>query len=250
MARDRRKKALYEVIGRGQLKSKYSKKLDKLHPDRVEQKRPVEQESTVQVPEEITGWPTKPKIIQFNAGRINISMPYQLSVAVVLGILLLILIFFRFGQWTTARLYSADPTAGTEQSRQATAGRITEPSAATAELSETVLPPGDRTTDAVISASSNRIVIQQYRVRADLEPVKEYFAGFNIATEIRRKDNSYFLVTREKYDNPNREGTNGYEVKQRIVKLGADYKAPEGYETFGGKDRQPFHDAYGMKFED
>jgi len=30
------------------------------------------------------------------------------------------------------------------------------------------------------------------------------------------------------------------------VKIGADYKAPQGFGSFGTK---PFHDAYGMKFD-
>jgi hypothetical protein len=36
-------------------------------------------------------------------------------------------------------------------------------------------------------------------------------------------------------------------MKQRIVELGATYVAPEGYESFG---KQPFHDAYGRKFDE
>ncbi len=57
----------------------------------------------------------------------------------------------------------------------------------------------------------------------------------------------YYLVTKEKYDNPERSGTDGSKAKQDIIKLGAAYKAPQGYGTFGPK---PFHDAYGMRFDD
>jgi hypothetical protein len=77
--------------------------------------------------------------------------------------------------------------------------------------------------------------------------VKDYFAGFGIETEVRHINNWYYLVTKDKYDNPEKPGTDGYAAKQKIIELGADYKAPAGYGTFGPK---PFHDAYGMRFED
>jgi hypothetical protein len=80
-----------------------------------------------------------------------------------------------------------------------------------------------------------------------LEPVKEHFAQFGIETEIKRIDEWYYLVTKDKYDNPQKPGTDGYLARQRIIELGAQYKAPPGYETFG---KEPFHDAYGMKFDD
>jgi len=80
-----------------------------------------------------------------------------------------------------------------------------------------------------------------------LEPVKQYFASFGIETEIRQVGSWYYLVTKDKYENPERPGTEGYVAKERIIKLGANYKAPPGYESFG---TQPFHDAYGMRFDD
>jgi hypothetical protein len=80
-----------------------------------------------------------------------------------------------------------------------------------------------------------------------LEPAKQYFADKGIETEIRKSGDAYLLVTKEKYDNPERPGTDGYAAKQKIIELGAQYKAPQGFDQFGTK---PFHDAYGMKFDD
>jgi len=102
-------------------------------------------------------------------------------------------------------------------------------------------------TELAESKGNNRIVIQEYQVRAHLEPVKKYFDQSGIETEIRKIGGTYYLVTREKYENPGRAGTDGYVAKQRIIAVGAQYKAPQGYETFA---RNLFKDAYGMKFDD
>ena len=96
----------------------------------------------------------------------------------------------------------------------------------------------------------NRIVIQTLQLRSHLEPVKQYFASFGVETEIKKVDNWYYLVTENKYDNPEKPGTNGYFAKQRIIELGAGYKAPTGYESFRRGDKMPFHDAFGMNFDD
>jgi hypothetical protein len=84
-------------------------------------------------------------------------------------------------------------------------------------------------------------------LREHLEPVRLYFAEKGIETEIRRIGDRYYLVTSQKYDNPEREGTEGYQAKQKIIETGAGYKSPPGYESFGTR---PFSDAYGMRFDD
>jgi hypothetical protein len=77
--------------------------------------------------------------------------------------------------------------------------------------------------------------------------VKQFYTENGVETEIRKIGGMYYLVTTSKYENPEKQGTDGYLAKQKIIELGAKYKAPQGYETFGTK---PFHDAYGMKFDD
>ena len=54
-------------------------------------------------------------------------------------------------------------------------------------------------------------------------------------------------MTVDKYDNPDRPGTDGSVAKQKIIELGTKYKAPTGYESFAPN---LFKDAYGMRFDE
>jgi len=231
MVRNPSKKALYEVVG----KAGAGKNLEPLH-------RFVSDSagSGGQIVQPAMQWPKRPRMIQINAGRLEISMPYQLAVAIVMLVILLFLVAYRLGQ-----------NAG-----QSNTAAIVDLPAAAQQKSPTVLkvpteikkqPIAVKKAKPAGSKYRNRIVIQTYPLRAHLEPVRQYFAKNGIATEIKKIGDRYFLVTGEKYQNPERPGTNGYLAKQRIIELGAKYKAPHGRETFGSR---PFHDAYGMKFDD
>jgi hypothetical protein len=57
---------------------------------------------------------------------------------------------------------------------------------------------------------------------------------------------SYFLQTKNRYNNPGTPGTDGYKALQKIIEVGAKYKgqAPPGYVTFAPNF---FSDAYGKK---
>jgi len=96
------------------------------------------------------------------------------------------------------------------------------------------------------SAGDHVIVIVQYRQKGDLEPVMNYFTVNGIATEIEKRGSYYFLVTKDKFQNPQKQGTDGYLAKNKIKEIGTKYKAPPGFETFGSV---PFQDAYGMKLK-
>jgi len=243
MARYRKKIPLYEAIIKTRPKSRRGKAL---HPEKSDKGESATAEPAFQVPEAPVRWPRKPKTMQFNAGRIEISMPYQLAIVLLLGVVLLILVVFRLGQITYLSSQEAVGSGAkmSKAARQTPTGRTqipkviekTAPELSAAEKAKPVKLKGN-----------NRIVIQTYHLRDHLEPVKQYFAGFGIETELRKIDNRWFLVTKDKYENPERRGTDGYLAKQRIIELGAKYKAPEGYGTFGPK---PFHDAYGMRFND
>ena len=93
-------------------------------------------------------------------------------------------------------------------------------------------------------AGDHVIVIMTYRLRRDLEPVKDYFAGNGIATNIEKQGDYYYLLTAEKFKSPKQRDSDGFYALEKIKRIGADYKAPSGYETFGA---EPFQDAYGMK---
>ncbi len=231
-------------MGRNRPKSRFSKLLERLHPKKPEPIiRPI-----VSIPQKMAQWPMKPKILQFNAGRIEISAPYQLVIALLLGLILLVLVFFRLGQ-----IYERASTKSA--AKMPKGGQKVTPAFSTG-TPQVVTKPIEKTTpvavpavkaEAAESTGNNRIVVQIYQFRAHLEPVKQYFADNGIETEIRKIGEMYYLVTSNKYESPEKPGTEGYSTKQKIIELGAKYKAPQGYETFGA---QPFHDAYGMRFDD
>jgi len=243
MARIRRKKALYEVISRSRPKPGVTGP-----PPAPEEKPPRDEqgtgESVKQKPPGTTQWPTRPRIVQFNAGRVEFSMPYQLAVAVLLGIVFLVLLFYRLGQWSVSEIQkpnTADMTAvpdGIEVPRPGPGEAVGQPQP---------LPPAAPAADT----GDHVIVLVEYARRADLVPVQRHFAEYGVETEIVPKsDGGYYLWTKSRYGNPERPGTDGYveirKAKQRIVRIGALYKgrAPENYETFAP---HYFSDAYGMK---
>ena len=94
------------------------------------------------------------------------------------------------------------------------------------------------------STGDHIIVIVQYASSRDLEPVKKYFADNGIKTRIENKGDYYLLTTKNKYQNPKRQGTDGYKILQKIKEVGKKYKAPSGYEPFSST---PFQDAYPKK---
>lgn len=91
----------------------------------------------------------------------------------------------------------------------------------------------------------NVIVIQGIATsrEAELKPVQEFFARNGIATEIIRRNNYSLLATAQRFENPDRPGTDGYEMKQKIRQLGKQYVTQTGDTKFGV---EPFKDAYGM----
>lgn len=238
MAHNREKKALYEVMSKITWPKPHADK--GLEPPPQEQ--PVEEPRRDEHPiaklatPARARWLNKPRMVQYNTGRIEISMPYQLAIALLLGLIVLVLIAFRLGQGSKEITGPDVKNTTVGAPRAAAPAREKAPAPPVVQKVELAKPKGD-----------NRIVIQSYQFRADLEPVKQYFAQFGIETEIIKIDAWYYLVTKNKYENPGKPGTDGYLAKQKIVELGAQYKAPAGSETFGST---PFSDAYGKKFSE
>ena len=244
MVRNRKKKSLYEVIGKTWSKPHYDKML---HQEEPGGGTPITPESLTSM-SRLTKWPRKPRIVHFNVDRIELSIPYQLAIALLLGLILLVLVVFRLGQSRGARRQAASVAEMLENTQIVAPEVVADTMPQTAKVeTEAPVPASAEETIPADLKGNNRIVIQTYQVRAHLEPVKQYFARFGIETEIRRIDNWYYLVTENRYDNPEKPGTDGYLAKQKIIQLGAEYKAPAGYETFGSN---PFHDAYGMRFDE
>ena len=254
MARNPEKKALYEVIGRTWPKPRYDKTLEQPHPEKSSKKdEQITTKLPIRMPARAAKWLNRPRIVQFNAGRIEISMPYQLAIALLLGLVLLVLVAFRLGQITYLSSQKAtDSTAKMPESMQKAAPEMTTsaPQKAASAEEKAAVPTFTQKVEPVKPKGNNRIVIQTYQVRADLEPVKQYFAQFGIETEIMKISDWYYLVTMDKYENPEKPRTDGYFAKQKIIELGAKYEAPPGYETFAKKGKKPFYDAYGKRFDE
>ncbi len=266
MARYRRgRMALYEVMSKGRFKSGPGRTLEKIQTGEPPKDQPGGEHPTEplaeaaapagQLPEAAgTGerpvrWRKKPPIVQVNTGRIEFSLPYQLAIAVVLGLVAVVLFAFQAG----GRYYAAGQAPGTPPAKtprapdqpSGTPRQRTPP-----EATPPRKPPASSETAgaATKSTGNNVIVLVQYPAKRDLQPVQAHFAAYGIATEIIASAKGYLLVTKDTYDNPEKPGTDGYAAKQRIAQVGAMYKgkAPEGYETFAP---HYFGDAYGMKVQ-
>ena len=251
MVHNTKKKALYEVIGRAGSKSGY----EQLHPNIAAGENPSTNPETLP---NVVRWVRKPGFVQLNAGRIEFSIPYQVGIAIALGILLAAVVLFRLGQRVGNRDIPANTPAAKPVVNPSTLVRPAEskpvtPKPVTQDTPVVTQPTAQDTSAAAVAANQptstgkNRIVLKVYQVRSHLEPAKEYFDKMGVATEIIEKGSWYYLVTKNKYDNPERAGTDGYLARQKIIELGAGYKAPVGFETFGPK---PFSDAFGMRFDD
>ena len=242
MMRNRKRKALYEVIGNRRPKSNYTEELEHLHP-RGSDEEPTDQDQIIQSSGSAMQWPKRRRLVQLNANRLEISMPYQLVIALFLALILLGLVLFWLGQnFARQKADSAPVTPKTVQRAVMQLPSSTAQTPAEAGLSQDVVESG-----LAKSKATNRIVIQTWSSATQLQPVEKYFAENGVQTEIRRIGDMYYLVTSEKYENPQKPGTDGYVARQKIVELGAKYKAPPGYGSFGPR---PFYDAYGMKFDD
>lgn len=239
MGRNRRKRALYEVIGKTKLRPGHGRAVEKLHPEKSGEDEPSAEKSSASMPDWVSQWRKKPRIVQFNVGRIEVSMPYQLAIALLLGVILLVLIALRVGEYSGRTKHTLSTNAlKTVQSAKGTAPVPTgKKSGATATAA--------KGTD-VSAKGDHRIVIKQYHRSRDLEHVQRYFLTYGIETVIQKRGDRHFLLTKNTYNNPKKAGTDGAAAKKRIIEIGAGYKAPQGYESFAPR---LFSDAYGEKIK-
>jgi len=198
-------------------------------------------------------WWRKPRMVQFNAGRLEFSVSYQIAIAVVLGFVLLLTLAFRVGQRyssTASRPGGVNPALGTvKQTPPKTTQRTDDSSAKRATDADQTAKQDKGTADVaratepektVKSIGSSVIVLVEYGSSRDLEPVREHFAQAGIATKIVSSGGRYFLITEDRYE-PSEPRT--AQDLEKIKAVGAKYKgkAPEGYEAFAP---HYFGDAY------
>jgi len=204
--------------------------LAKLPPHKISRDKPAATQDGVEMPERAAEWPRRPKIVQFNAGRIEFSMPYQLAIAVLLGVILLLLVVFRLGQ----RASNPQITNFSASQRQNVETSSIRPKAEDLPAVKDVIPAADIEKSAIIAdrpaavktgwidgfletkaaeplIADNVIVLVEYKAKADLVPVQEHFASYGIGTEIIIENGRYFLITKDRYEkNPDKPGTAGY----------------------------------------
>lgn len=275
MARNRRgKMALYEVMSKAKERPGYKRTLENIRTGRGGEVEPIAKneesvvaETTVETDTEHVSaeiivleghedtetsglsvqWRRKPRVVQYNHGRVEFSVPYQIGIAAALGLVVVMLLAFRVGQ----RSVVVEPAGGSippvnaGQKRQDPVVGGNE--GVQKETSPTkVAVQGSGNIGVATTTSSNAIVLVQYSAERDLVPVRAHFASHGIATEIVQSGGVYFLITQDRYDSV--KSGDGYLAKERITEVGSDYKgkAPAGYETFGPRY---FSDAYGKKVE-
>ena len=258
MARNRGKKALYEVMSKARQKPGNDKSLERMHPKSAVEIRPdVKSKSVGEATKSTVQWSMRPRFVQYNAGRIEFSIPYQVAIALVLVLILLIVAFYRLGQFSyqPEKQKPAQPSGLMRQVEQKdtieqAAIKVVPPSSPKAEDTPLRSEKKEMNVEASakrdVSTGNNVIVLVEYDKLADLIPVQAHFEEHGIMTEIDIRNGRYFLQTVEKYDNLKTPGTDGYKAKQNIIEIGRTYKAPPGYETFAP---HYFSDAYGKKVQ-
>jgi hypothetical protein len=196
--------------------------------------------------EAVSAWPAKPQLLGFVPGRRALLISYPVAGLLALAFVLAVLIAFKLG-----RLYSEKEqqlTGSEVKTGQNNIGALVSPLPdivveQPAADKDSAGPPAEE--EKLLRPVGNHvIVIATYKQSEDLVPVKEYFDKNGIRTDIEERGAYYFLVTKDKFQSPKKEGTDGYSALRRIKAIGAEYKAPTGYETFAPN---LFQDVYGMK---
>ena len=253
MARYRGQKSLYEVMSRARTKTSRSS-TEPLHPEGSGKAEPEIRHETPKAAKPDLARYRRPKPIQINGGRIELTVPVKVAALCVLAVIACLLLAFRLGQ-----LYAAtdEPLIDNMNTKNpAPAGEMlpTHEEADPAPMPEVEdsgesLSPQVRDNQATTSGAlvqGNAIVIQEFDKLADLKAVGRYFNQNGIPTEIVQKGQSFFLITRERFD-IGELGTKGYQRRKEIKDLGKKYKAPQGLETFSTRY---FSDAYSRLIDD
>ncbi|MEN6577994.1 MAG: hypothetical protein ABFD90_16750 [Phycisphaerales bacterium] len=227
--------------------------------------RPVERLVHTAPPAPVQTW-LKPRPVQLNEGRIEVSVPYYVGAIAGIVFLMVVLVAYRLGQTGSGgEVNAAAPPAGPITSPLT---RTAEPNPATSNPGRSPANPSAATTSGqgtspVVSQGDNWIVLVQHKNREDLVPVVDHFARNGIDLFILPLDQApaifaeygldssrlpagggFLLVTKKAYDNPNVPGSEGEKIVKRIAEVGALYKAQSGDKLFAPKY---FSDAYGMR---
>ena len=233
MARYRGQKALYEAMSRASSRSQA--KLTRGRSAQQQIEPPTEADRTHNGK---MHW--QPRAFQLHSGRVELTLPYSAIAVVSILFVLALVASFKLGQHgqPLARLASRQPP-----SPAAVPGTDAESEAAAEGANEKVVSPvADADSSSSLVRPGSTIVIQQCDTLDDLIPLRQFFTGRGIGTEIIRRDKAYYLFTVERFSSFRlKEGTREYRLQQRIVELGQEYEAPAGRRSFAPRR---FSDAY------
>lgn len=239
------RKILYEAIRKGQERIASGIKSGRFSSGKKETPKFAEGgNETLGLQDEVLSAGKKTEVSSLT-GTLVISVPYRVAGVIVLAMILVVLMAFWLGQIRgTRRSVEPEPVQASEPA-------VTEKdegsaAAETKETDESETVQEKTEADRVLSspAGDNVIVIATVKDAEDLKPVQEYFTANGVGTEILQRELYCFLVTADRFQSPNRRGSNGYRALQLIKKIGLDYKVPAGGKNFG---KEPFQDAYPMK---
>jgi len=217
--RKKKKMALYEVFNKGMSNSRRRQELEPLPTARTQAKpRSVS-----------TG---SPRAIQFNRGRVEVSLRYDVSIVLGLLAVLCLMGAYRLGEHLSIKEAATTQPEGMV---------ITAPEPVTNTATPVTEPERTVVEENTVVGGDNWIVIATHQSEGQLAPVQQYFEGYGIETQIRKVAGVHILHTKQTYGNPNRAGSDGEQVRRQIIEIGRGYEPPSGYRSFD------FTTAYGMK---
>ncbi len=184
-------------------------------------------------------WTARPKPVRVFADRIELCLTWPIAGVSILALVAVMLVAFKLGgQMNMTGQPEVKP-------QQPAVIRVDDIKPKAPDVPAVALAPVENKPPKLVEPmGENAIVIASHSSKAQLEPVQQYFAQFGIATEIYKPAGSsrFLLVTQNRYDNIEKPGTEGNEMKKKIMAIGAN----SGLQSFGPK---PFQDIYGMKIK-
>ena len=183
----------------------------------------------------------KPLILSYRRRRNLITRPL---IVVLIALLVLTLVWILGTSSDSPTPDSTTDQAGQELNKTAISNQnstIVSDLAAGNVISDSVMDVGS--VPPTIIQGDHVIVLAHYITREEFVPVIEYFAQNGIETVVEKRGAPYVLITKNRYNNPNKRGTDGYTAREMIKKIGAQYKPPKGYKSFN------FSSIYGDKVD-
>lgn len=263
MARETRRMALYEAIRKGQSKRRGCEKTVRFRPFASARSRTARKKKDIAFYQrlEAGGDSGKNKAAALWSRRLNLSLSYPVAGLLVVAVAAVLIAAIRFGQlnydagWLFFEPVVVSDNASDElfDIRNLINSTVVDGvnDSETTSTDNQIAQDGKiEETKVIVPQGKNVIVIQAYKQRRDLEPVKQYFEENGIETEIVERGSFFLLRTTQLYHrcSVNRNSFNadydGDVAMKEIRRIGAMYKASQGYESF-----RPnlFQDAYGEK---